>query len=451
MNNKFRGWDKVFSFTYGQNMKSMSYRVVTILVAVALFAASFAITYFGGRPDESGEGAEGEDGVVISAWAEEVFVLDLANVGELSFESLKEAYGFEEDEITFSYVTGMTEEELAVHAAKAGDFSVGVVLAMEEGALQVRAVVPSTSALELEDGQMVAEMVGNLVETARMQSIGLDPMIAAQLQKEVVTAVVDAGEEVNPVVYLVRYIAPAIFGLVLYFMLLFYGQNINREVSTEKTSKLMETLLTSLHPYALLTGKVFAVVLVALQQFLLWIVALVGGIVGGFAVLTVQYPGYAKGISTVIEFLQANIGESAFSPVAVVLSLVTFCFGFLFYCILSGMSGSMVSRPEDAANTQSIFVLPVVISWLVCYFGSLMENEALLAVVRNIPFTIPFCVPVDLLTGAIGLGQGLVSMAILLVFSLLVIMLSGRIYRGMVLYNGQKINLKTIAGILTNK
>jgi hypothetical protein len=60
-------------------------------------------------------------------------------------------------------------------------------------------------------------------------------------------------------------------------------------------------------------------------------------------------------------------------------------------------------------------------------------------------------VPVDLITGAIGIGQGLISMVILLVFSMLIIMLSGRIYKGLVLYNGEKITLKNVIGILKNK
>ena len=92
-----------------------------------------------------------------------------------------------------------------------------------------------------------------------------------------------------------------------------------------------------------------------------------------------------------------------------------------------------------------------MISWIICYFGTLLEKESLLVVARNIPFTIPFCVPVDLLTGAIGIGQGIVSTVILLVFSFLIIMLSGRIYKGMVLYTGEKVTLKSIAGILRNK
>jgi len=164
-----------------------------------------------------------------------------------------------------------------------------------------------------------------------------------------------------------------------------------------------------------------------------------------------MYPGAESGLSVAIEFMRANIGESAFSPVAVVLALITFCCGFLFYCVLSGMAGSMVSRPEEAANTQSIFTLPIVISWLVCYFGTLMEKEGLLVVARNIPFTIPFCVPVDLLTGAIGIGQGIISTLILLVFSVLIIMLSGRIYKGLVLYTGEKVTFKNLLGILKNK
>ena len=59
--------------------------------------------------------------------------------------------------------------------------------------------------------------------------------------------------------------------------------------------------------------------------------------------------------------------------------------------------------------------------------------------------------PVDLLTGAIGIVQGLISTIILLVFSILVIMLSGRIYKGIVLYTGQNLTFKNILGILKNK
>jgi ABC-type Na+ efflux pump permease subunit len=260
-----------------------------------------------------------------------------------------------------------------------------------------------------------------------------------------------AGEEVNMIADLIGLLAPLIFGLILYFMLLMYGQKICQQVSTEKTSKLMETLLTSLHPYALLTGKVFAIVATALTQFFLWIAGLGIGLFGGVAIGRKLFPDSTASVTMVVDLLRENIGESALSPAAVVLAILIFSCGFLFYCVIAGLAGSMVTRPEEASSVQGVFTLPIVVSWLVCYLGGLMEKENVLVVARNVPFTIPFGVPVELLTGTVGILQGVISLVILLVFSVLCILLSARIYKGMVLYTGQKLSLKTIVGVIRNK
>lgn len=446
--NKFRGWKSVFSFNYKQSAGSKAYITVTALVAVLIMAAAIVLSIIAGKPED-------EDASEDTAFCmvETAYVLDLADLGTLDFETsvpaLADSYF---SGLSLVQVSQMTKEELQTMAAREeSGLAIGVIVEQKENTINVTAVVPSTSEeLSLSDGKEVADLVAVAVEQARMLKSGLSELALSQINKQAVIAVAEVGEEANVVVYLVQYLAPAVFGLVLYFLLLLYGQSINNSVSVEKTSKLVETLLTSLHPYALLMGKVFAIVATALQQFFLWVAALLAGIVAGGKVTELMYPGTKSGLKTVIEFMRDNIGESAFSPGAVVLALITFCFGFIFYCVLSGMAGSMVTRPEEAASTQSIFTLPIVISWLVCYFGTLMEKEGLLVVVRNIPFTIPFCVPVDLLTGAIGIGQGIVSTIILLVFSMLVIMLSGKIYKGLVLYTGEKITAKTILGILKN-
>ena len=446
---KFSGWKRVFSFNYKQSAGSKSYIAVTALVAIIIIAAAILISIIAAKPEE------GEDVEEISfCQVETAYVLDLAGMGELQFKEWipalsEEYYKF----LSVEQVNDMTVEELQTMAARDEyGHAVGVVIEKTENGIEVTAVIPSTSEeLSLSDGQEVADLIAIAVEHARFVQSGLSELQFSQINKQVVISVADAGEEANVVVYLIQYLAPAIFGIILYFLLLLYGQKINQNVSVEKTSKLVETLLTSLHPYALLAGKVFAIVAAAMQQFFIWVAALFIGIFAGGMISERMYPGTESGLSVVVEFLRANIGESAFSPAAVVLALVTFCCGFLFYCVLAGMAGSMVSRPEEAANTQSIFSLPIVISWMVCYFGSLLEKESLLVVARNIPFTIPFCVPVDLLTGAIGIGQGIISTVILLVFSMLVIMLSGRIYKGLLLYTGQKVTMKNVIGILKNK
>ncbi len=446
----FTGWEKVFSFTYRQNTKSKSYRAVTALIAVLLFGLAAVVSVLAAEPEAGAENDPDYGNVKNPIGA--VYVLDLAGTatedwGGLLTEEEKEQYSG----IRFYEVKNMTEKELGEKVANDGLATIGIVIAESDSCVEVKALVPRSSIADQADGREIAELLARHVERLRLENSGFSESVTEQILKETVLSVAEAGEETNVLVYLIRYLAPAVFGLVLYFLLLFYGQNINREVSTEKTSKLMETLLTSLHPYGLLTGKVFAVAAVALLQLFLWILALLLGVTAGSVIAAWLYPETESGAVAVLEFVRMNIGETAFSPAAVLLALVVFVCGFLFYCVLSATAGSMVSRPEDAANTQSIFVLPIVISWIVCYIGTLTENEPLLVTVRNIPFTIPFCVPADLLTGAVGIGQGLLSAAILIVFSILVIMLAGRIYKGMVLYTGQKINVRTLVYILKNK
>ena len=444
----FRGWKNVFSFNYKQNAGAKSYILTTSVVAVLLIVGAIVLSVLAAKPDKE----EGEETSYCAV--ETAYVLDLTGMGSLNFEAWIPALSEEYYEnLSLVQVQNMTETELQAKAAlEESGLAVGVVIKQEGNTITVAAVVPSTSEeLSLTDGKEVADLVAVAVERARVEQSGLTELQLSMINKQSTIVVTDAGEQTNVIVYLVKYFAPAIFGLILYFLLLLYGQAINQSVSVEKTSKLVETLLTSLHPYALLTGKVFAIVATALQQFFIWVAALLIGVVSGGFIAEAMYPGAKSGIGVAIEFMRDNIGESAFSPLAVILALITFGCGFLFYSVLAGMAGSMVSRPEEAANTQSIFMFPIIISWLACYFGTLMEKESLLVVVRNIPFTIPFCVPADLLTGAIGIGQGILSTMILLVFSVLVIMLSGRIYKGLVLFTGEKVNLKNILGILKNK
>jgi len=277
--NKFRGWKSVFSFNYKQNAGSKSYIVVTALVAVLIIAAAVIISVIAAKPEEGGDAEN-----VSFCTVETAYVLDLTGMGEMQFEEwipeLSEEYY---QYLTLVQVRDMTVEELQTMAAQDEyGLAVGVVIEKVDNNIHVTAVVPSTSEeISLMDGQEIADLVAVAVEEARFLQSGLTALQFSQVNKQIVIGVQDVGQETNVVVYLVQYLAPAVFGIVLYFLLLLYGQKINQGVSVEKTSKLVETLLTSLHPYALLTGKVFAIVVTAMQQFFIWVAALFIGIIGG--------------------------------------------------------------------------------------------------------------------------------------------------------------------------
>lgn len=450
---KFRGWKEVFAFTFRQGVGTKGYKMVTTLIALAVLGAAMLVTTLSAKPEEEDSSTTTEEEY---CWVKQAYVADQTGSGTIPFEEwVSELAGSDYyDDVVWNTIdnSSMTAEELAAMVAQdESNMAVGVLIFAEGNTVSVRAVVPSTSNLELEDGQEIAEIAAKCLEKKRAETSGLSEFQIQQMLKPVVINVIEAGEETGVIAYLIQYLAPLLFGLLLYFMLLLYGQTICQEVSTEKTSKLMETLLTSLHPYALLTGKVFAIAGTAMMQFFIWIAAGIVGLIGGVELGKVMYPGTESSIGTMITFLRENIGETALSPAAIVLALVIFCCGFLFYCVLSGMAGSMVTRPEEASSVASVFTFPILISWLITYMGTLTENAALLAVARYIPFTIPFCIPVELLTGTTGIVQGLISTAILLVFSVLIVMISARIYRGLVLYNGQKMSMKAIIGVIRNK
>lgn len=472
---KFRGWKEVFTFTFRQGVGTKGYKIVTTLIALAMLGIAMLVTVLSAKPDKNDD----SDVDKMFSSVNKVYVVNQTTVGDASYEEWSqwddtdnkvhlgktEPIPFEEwiPELTgsdyYNYVIWetvndltMTEDDLAVLVAQdESNGAVGVLITNTESTLEIRAIVPSTSYLELEDGQEISDIVASCIEKKRANASGLTEFQMKQLMKPITLSITEAGEDTGVITYLIQYLAPLLFGLILYFMLLLYGQTICQEVSTEKTSKLMETLLTSLHPYALLTGKVFAIACTAMLQFFIWIVAGIAGLVGGVELGRIIYPETDSTVGAMITFLRDNIGETAFSPAAVILAFIIFCCGFLFYCVLSGMAGSMVNRPEEASSVAAVFTFPILISWLVTYLGTLTENATLLVVARYIPFTIPFCIPVELLTGTTGIVQGLISTGILLVFSIIIIMISARIYRGLVLYTGQKMSLKAIIGVIRNK
>jgi len=442
LNNKFKGWRTVFGFTFKQATKGAGYKAVTGLVAIAIILIFILINILVAKPDND----------IKPSNIKSVFVLDNSGLEAINLKELNPQLSEARyKDIDFIYVKGKTREETINLAAEYGSHSIAVIISARNAGYDIETVVPNNSELSDDDASELLPLIQTAFESGKLMQSGLSAEQLSILLKPVIPSYEEIGESKNFVVDIIKMIAPMLFGLIMYMMLLLYGQSISKSISTEKTSKLMETLLTSIHPYGLITGKVLAMTSMAVLQFLIWIVATVIGLYGGNAVASAIYPEYENTVITIINFLKDNIGESAMTLPAVILAIIIFCVGFLFYCVLAGLAGSMVSKPEEAANTQGLFVFPIVISWLFCYITPLTGNEGILRTLRLIPFTIPFSVPVDLITGVIGIGQGLLSLAILLAFSLLVIILSARLYKGLVLYTGQKLSLKILGNIIRAK
>ncbi|MDF2804671.1 MAG: ABC-type Na+ efflux pump permease component-like protein, partial [Anaerocolumna sp.] len=434
MKNKFKGWGSVFGFTFKQSVGGVGFKVGTAIVSILLIVGLIAVNLVVANESK-------DKGTKVSP-IETVYVSDNSGLAPTSFadfikSSSPKAFGH----IEFKDAGSGSKNDIILNAASSNN-TIAVFIQTKDSGYEMEGIIPAESEIKTKQVSALLKDMITAFETNKLMQSGISPDQLTMALNPVVTTLSDIGESTNEMVYVIKIFAPMLFGVILYVMLILYGQIISKSVSTEKTSKLMETLLTSIHPYALISGKILGIASSAILQFSIWIISLIAGLYGGNAITQRLFPEYQNSVVSIVNFLRENIGEAALSLPGVILAVIFLFVGFLFYCVIAGLAGCLVSKPEEVASTQAIFQLPVIISWLICYLAPLYKKESIIVIARYVPFTSPFSVPVDLITGTIGIGHGLISLAVLSAFSLIVIMLSARIYKGMVLYTGQKVTLK---------
>lgn len=448
MKQNFKGWSSVYRFTFRQETKGIAFKLVTVLFSLLIIGAIVTANMFDAKSDNKSGNSKTTESLSI----ESVYVLDNSGLQATDYQTLNPELGKEPyKNIKYVNSTNQKRNEVVKEAGKASKSSLAVIITKTEKGFEMEGVIPSESTVSKGDANSLMNLMSTAFTTSKLLQSGLPADALTKAMEPSVTSYADVGENRSEIVMIIKIVTPMLFSFILYFMLLMYGQTISKSVSTEKTSKLVETLLTSVHPYALITGKILAVTTMALLQFVSWIVSGFIGLYAGNAVAHIFYPNYHNSVVTVINFLKDNIGETALSAPSVILGIIFFCVGFLFYAVMAGVAGCMVSKPEDVASTQALFQFPIIISWLAVYFAPISGYEGFLNIARYIPFTAPFSVPAELISGSTGLLEGLIAFAVLCIFTLIFIMFSGKIYKGLILYSGEKVNLKMIGNILRAK
>ncbi len=451
MKERLRGFRAVYSFTFKQLSGTKSFKIVTVLIALLLAGGLIAGSVVGaglGKEHGSGKGDKAE--VTEISPIDNVLVMDESGLGPIDFSVyLKENKVLKN--IKFTDFNG-TDLSQAVKDTNVTQKTVILQIIKQGSDYQLKGALPENTLLSEKDVKTLVSALSQAFQLAKLNKAGLTAEQISAAMQPVDYSYSNIGDKSNNIAtVIVKMVAPMVFSFMLYMMLILYGQSVSKSVSGEKTSKLVETLLVSVRPDALIAGKVVAVAVQGVMQFMIWIAALFIGLYGGDMVARLVYPGYSNPVIAVLNSMKDNIGQSALSPAAVILAVAFFFVGFLFYSVLAALAGSMVSKPEDAAATQSILQLPIIVSWLLCYFVPLNGNDTFIPVARYIPFTAPFCVPVDTLTGAVNLWESTLMLMVMVIFTLLFVALSSRIFKGLILYNGQKVSLKTIQGILKGK
>ena len=247
-----------------------------------------------------------------------------------------------------------------------------------------------------------------------------------------------------------------ILGMLLYFILIVYGQQVLQSVIDEKQTRVLDVMVTSCTPFELMMGKILGIALVAALQIVIWAVLVIGAsafimpmIMGNTGIDAASAVASAAGSSEVTSVVSklTNIGYLAGLFIELLLYIVG---GFLFYASMYAAIGSAVDTPQDAAQFNGIIMMPVIVAIIVMMNVMNDPNSDLVFWCSMIPFTSPIVMMARIPFG-IPVWQVAVSLVVLYISFLLMTWIAGRIFRVGVFMHGKKPTWKDLGAWIKMK
>jgi ABC-2 type transport system permease protein len=327
------------------------------------------------------------------------------------------------------------EAERAAIEAQAAAFDVDVQLQSVDDADAARAQVNdgTLDAVVVGDDVIVKEeldtTLGNVLQTAHSSVVSVEQLAEAGIDPgEVQSALdvpplgvdaIDPPEEGAETRSQLAFIGT----LLLYGQIIGYGFWVALGVVEEKSSRVVEVLLSTIPARALLAGKVIGIGLLGLLQlFVIAVVGLAGASLFGTIELT----------------------SAAIYPV--VLVLVWFVLGYLFYSCLFAAAAARVSRQEEMQNATTPLTMLVLVSFFAAIYVGQNPDGTAATVLSIVPPFSSLTQPALLAGGEIPVWQSLTAVVLMLAASLVLIVVAGRLYEGAVLRMGAKVSLRDAWG-----
>ena len=277
--------------------------------------------------------------------------------------------------------------------------------------------------------------IGEVVSAVRLEREGVDPRVVARaripvrLETKKIAGGKTTGETAAQSFSLAYFM-----GIILYTAILLYGINVMSSVLEEKTTRIVEVLVSSLRPFQLMLGKVLGVGAVSIFQFLIWGVSA--------RLLFTHRPAFLTGrdVGEADQIFQVPHVSGATAAVFI----TYFLGGFFLYSAMFAAVGAISSSEQEARQAQQPISWLLVLSF-VSMFGMLNDPGSAFAITLSlIPFSSPIAMPVRWAAGNLPVSELALSLAILLAAIGGVTWVAARIYRVGILMTGKRPNLKDL-------
>ena len=222
-----------------------------------------------------------------------------------------------------------------------------------------------------------------------------------------------------------------IAGMVLYMTLIVYGMSTMHSVMEEKSTRMIEILVSSIRPFDLLAGKILSVGAVALTQYLVWAVTVGVLFASAASVAALVRPG-------------APVPGISLSPGLLVYLVIFFLAGYFLYSALYAAAGAIVSTDEEARQAQMPLTLLILCSFMLFNVILNNPNSTLSVVLSMTPFLSPILMTLRVAMETPPLWQIVLALAFSIATTIYVIRISAKIYRVGILMYGKRPSIKEL-------
>lgn len=398
----------VATFTMKDLLKRKSFiisNIVIWVIIIALFNVPNILKMINGDDDASSN--------------QKLLIVDNNNSFEGSLEVLKESeLGYDiqisNDELSFDNI----KEKIEI-----GDINQAIIIKSENGNINIEYIVENLLYVS-EVPKDIVSSLSTIYTNLQISKLNLTPQ---QLQnitpnfsfemKQTETQEVQGNN-----------IVMMLLSLVLFYAIYFCAYQVSTSITTEKTSKIIETLVTSTNPRTIVLGKTIGIGIVGLLQvFAMIIIALISN-------------------SLFLEegILDKIISIENLTPFLLIMTLVYFLLGYFAYALMYALTGSTVSKPEDVQSANSPVAILAVIGFYLAYFTMMNPTSDLNVFASIFPLSSAFCMPFRIMMGIATTKDIVLSILVLILTIVIIARISIKIYSNAILNYGSKINLKDI-------
>lgn len=296
-------------------------------------------------------------------------------------------------------------------------------------------------------------LLENKINSLKLREAGIDSQTILDLRVRVNMAQETyGGKETSEIASGLKLAFGGFAGYLLFMFIIIYGNMIMRSVIEEKTSRVIEVIVSSVKPRTLLLGKIFGTTLAGITQFLIWVILI--GVFGTIAssifgvdpssVSATQAAATGMdGTQLVMQQLMTEIFSLEFLNL-VIMFILFFIGGYLLYASLYAAIGAAVDSETDTQQFMMPILTPLILAVYVGAF-TVIENPhgSVSQIFSYIPFTSPVVMLMRIPFG-VPLWQQLIAVLLLFAMFLLVVWFAAKIYRVGILMYGKKPSYKEL-------